>query len=422
MGIIMVHRIFGWLGGTLEVCLTGIYGERFINLCRNRDMVLWQIRYVKGKIYFCIRLKDFYLLRPIARKCKVRLLVTGRHGLPFILDSMKKRSSFWVGVLAFSCLMLLYSTRIWGICVEGQSYHSEESIVKYLSKIQVYCGMASADLHCSEIEEKLRKKYEDVGWANVEQRGSRIYVHVREILLVDKKQKEHKRHLIAGEDGQVVSIVTRKGTARVKAGKKVKQGAILISGGVAIRGDGDELLQKKYVQAEGDVVLRSKETYDDSLNMRYEKTVYTGRERKVYGLSVGGKSFFFYNPRKHLESYEKYDIIRDSGLLCPFLAHFYPVRYDIKTFRETEKEDGVYSSSQAKAYLMDRYSYYLEKRSAAGYVLKNSTVSFQKEQGQYRLSGTLQFEKKQDTYRAIAKKNKIYDKDKKTDGSNGDNH
>ena len=418
----MVHRIFGWLGGTLEVCLTGISGERFINLCRNRGMALWQISQRKGKIYFCIRLKDFYKLRPIARKCKVRLLVVGRHGLPFILAAMRKRSSFWFGALVFCCLMILYSTRIWDISVEGQSYHSKESIVKYLATIQVYGGMAAKDLHCSEIEEKLRKKYQDVGWANVEQRGSRLYVHIREVLLVDQNKKQKKRHLIAGDSGQVVSIVTRRGTARVKAGKKVKKGAILISGGISIRGDGEELVAKKYVQAEGDVVLRSKESYDDSLNMRYEKTVHTGRERTVYAVSMGEKRFFFYNPRKHLESYGKYDIIRDSGLLCPFLAYFYPVRYDKKTFREVEKKDGVYTPSQAKEYLMDRYQYYLEKKRAAGYVLKESTVSFRKEQGRYRMMGTVFFEKKQDTYKAINKKNKKYDKDKESDGGNGNNH
>ncbi|MCI8338288.1 MAG: sporulation protein YqfD [Lachnospiraceae bacterium] len=418
----MVHRIFGWLGGTLEVCLTGISSERFINLCRNRGMVLWQIRSAKGKVFFCIRLKDFYRLRPIARKCRVRLLVVGRHGLPFILHSMRKRGSFWCGILAFCCLMVLYSTRIWGISVEGQSYHSKESIVKYLATIQVYGGMAAKDLRCSQIEEKLRKKYEDVGWANVEQKGSKLYVHVREVLLVEQKKKKKKRHLIAGDAGQVVSIVTRRGTAKVKAGKKVKKGAVLISGGVSIRGDGDELLERRYVQAEGDVVVRSKEEYSDSMNMRYEKTVYTGRSRTVYAISAGGKRFFFYNPRKHLESYEKYDIIRNSGLLCPFLAYFYPVRYDKKTLREIEKKDGVYTPSQAEEYLRERYDYYLEKKRAAGYVLKDSTVSFRKDQGNYRLSGTVQFEKKQDTYKAIKKKNKIFEKEKETDGSDGNNH
>lgn len=418
----MVHRIFGWLGGILEVYLTGISEERFINLCRNRGIVLWQIKKGKGGTLFCIRLKDFYQLRPIARKCRVRLLVIRRRGLPFILAAMKKRSSFWLGILVFSCLMVLYSTRIWGISVEGQSYHSQESIIKYLATIQVYGGMAAKDLRCSEIEEKLRKQYQDVGWANVEQKGSKLYVHLREVLLVDQKKKQQKRHLIAGESGQVVSIVTRRGTAKVKAGKKVKKGDILISGGVAIRGDGEELIEKRYVQAEGDVIIRSKESYEDYLNQRYEKTVYTGRTRTVYGIFVGNHRFFCYNPRKNLESYEKYDIIRDSGLICPFLAYCYPLRYDKKTFREMEKKDGVYTSSQGKEYLMERYEYYLKKKRDEGYVLKKSTVSFQKEQGSYRLRGSVQFEKKQNTYRTIHKKNIKYDKDKKTDGSNGNNN
>ena len=82
------------------------------------------------------------------------------------------------------------------------------------------------------------------------------------------------------------------------------------------------------------------------------------------------------------------------------------MRYDKKTLREIEKKDGVYTPSQAEEYLRDRYDYYLEKKRAAGYVLRDSAVSFRKDQGSYRLSGTVQFEKKQDTYKAIRKKKK----------------
>ena len=57
----MVHKITGWIFGFLNVYME--YGEsrRFINLCRNNGIEIWNIRAdrEKGIIWFCIRLSDF---------------------------------------------------------------------------------------------------------------------------------------------------------------------------------------------------------------------------------------------------------------------------------------------------------------------------------------------------------------------------
>ena len=144
----MVHKVTGWFSGYLLIRINGYGSRRFVNLCRNHGIELWMIRRdgSDGLLYCRIFLKDFYKLRPLARKCKVRPVVIERTGVPFILSEMYKRISFFAGVAVFFSLLLFLASRIWGISIEGQSYHTKESLLKYLERQEVYGGMAVKDV------------------------------------------------------------------------------------------------------------------------------------------------------------------------------------------------------------------------------------------------------------------------------------
>ena len=118
----MIHRIFGWFFGYVYVAARGENMERFVNLCHNHEIILWDVSYSKrtGKLHFKIGLRDFYRLRPISRKSKVFLVVKYRYGFPFFIQEMKKQKNFFGGIVVFLCILLFLSTRIWGITVEGE--------------------------------------------------------------------------------------------------------------------------------------------------------------------------------------------------------------------------------------------------------------------------------------------------------------
>lgn len=427
----MVHRVLGWLAGFLLVEIHGQNIERFINLCKNNRMDLWQIALHKGRkkknedfsscsvMTFKIALSDFYKLRPIARKCKVHPLIIKRFGLPFIIGKMKRHKGFCTGIFGFCCLLFFLSTRVWGISIEGESYHSSESILRYLEGINVYGGMAASDLKCNQLEEKLRHKYSDIGWASVELSGSKIYIRLKEVAMITKEKKPHKGHLIAKDDGTVVSIVTRKGTAKVLAKDKVKKDDILISGLVKLYGDNDVLYAKNYVHADGDVVIETKESYSNLLKGKYTKKVYTDRTRKIHEWRFWKNSFFLYNPLNNLETYKKYDIIREGGQLCPFVSLRFPVYHYTKTFREVVFRDAQYTKKEARDLLLNQYRYYIEQKKAQGYILKKEKIKFTTVGKDYKCSGNLTFWRNEDSYRVINKKNKIIYKEKDGDGNNG---
>ena len=415
----MVHKVTGWFSGYLLIRINGYGSRRFVNLCRNHGIELWMIRRdgSDGLLYCRIFLKDFYKLRPLARKCKVRPVVIERTGVPFILSEMYKRISFFAGVAVFFSLLLFLASRIWGISIEGQSYHTKESLLKYLERQEVYGGMAVKDVECSQIRENIRHSFEDIGWVSAQLRGSKIFIKIKEAQLVKEKQEEEEpASLIAEDGGTVISIVTSRGTAKVRVGDKVKKNKVLVSGIDKIIGDGDTLIRKRKVRAEGKVVIESIKKYEDILEEDYSRKEYTGRDKYIYNIELFGKNVFFYNPLNNLETYEKCDIIREGGQILPELSLRFPAYFWKQCFAEVKYTHAKYLLKEAEALLNERFGYYLKEQEELGYKITSAELVVKKSGGSYIASSNVKVQKEQDNYRKINKKRK------KQNGNNGNDN
>lgn len=419
----MVHKILGWLFGYLCIRFRGEGMERFINLCHHHGINLWQIYPdPKGKeIYACISLKDYKQIRNIARKTKVWPRVAERHGAPFVWVSMKQRKSFFAGLVLFLGLVLFFSTRIWAIDVAGESYHTQESLLRYLRTQQVYSGMAGKQAVCSRIEEQMRKQYEDIGWVSVKKSGSKLYIQLQEVRLVEMETEKQPSHLVASCKGTVVQIVTRQGTAKVHQGDKVKKGAVLISGAVSIIGDNDTMLGKQYVEAQGDIMIENTKQYHDELPVKEKRKVYTGREKKIYQWNFGEKKFFLHNFLNHLERGQKYDIIREGGRFCDFLTAYFPMEYWVTTYRFTEIQEQVYEEAEATEILEKRLQNYLHQKQEQGNLLQQSNPVITRQGDRYICEDQIVWWKKQQKRREISDETIQREESKREqDGNNGD--
>lgn len=78
-------------------------------------------------------------------------------------------------------------------------------------------------------------------------------------------------NLVATMDCTVYSIVTSAGTPLVKAGDEIKKGDQLISGTVNICNDDSEVVDTKYVPAQGIIIGQCKIPYRDEVKYEYYK-------------------------------------------------------------------------------------------------------------------------------------------------------
>lgn len=407
----MVHKITGWIFGYLMVYMEHEGAGRFINLCRNNGIEVWNVSADRdrGILWFDISLRNFWRIHHIALKCHAFPRIYKRYGLPFLIKKGRKNINFVLGILSFFVMLFFLSTRIWGIEVDGQNYYTKENIISYLDTQNIYGGMYSKKVDCKKIEKKIRRYYDNIGWVSVNRNGSRLIINIREMSKDDIERKGSPADLVASEDGKIVSIVTSAGVAKVKAGKSVKKGRVLISGVVPIIGDNDEVLRKAKVKAEGIVILQSSERFYGSFKKKQKKKVYTGRRKEVYKILAFNKEFFIHNPLNDLETSKKCDILYDGGCVCPFLSKRFPVSVWKIIFEKYKYVDVEYSLDEATDIMKEKYADYIRKKKEKGYKLMNDDFSVTEQRESYRASGIMTWQKRQTRYEKIRqKRNKKY--------------
>lgn len=371
----MLIKLLKWYQGYLLIRFNGFAPERFLNLCRNRNIFLWELHQTKEGYECYISLRGFLQIRPIARKTKTRPVIKRRIGFPFYFQRYKKRKALFLGIVAGSIMIYVMSMFIWNISIEGQSYYTEEAILSYLKEEGIYCGVQKSKISCKEIEEKIRLTYPDIGWVSAEMEGTSLHLRLVETNMpIPYKTVDTPSHLIASHKGKIVSIVTRSGTPLVKKGDEVEKGAVLVSGILEILGDDKAVKSKEAVVADADIRLQTKYQYEDSLNLETEEEKYTGKVKKIYGLSLFGKKIFVYRPFNTLKVDRKYDIIVNDVTIKVNRSFYLPISFCQKEYREYELEKKVYTEEEAKKILEERFQNYIHKLEEQEVIIKKNDV------------------------------------------------
>ena len=86
----MLRRLKYWLTGYLTVHIIGISPERFINLCSNRRIYIWNIFREDESYILNISAKNYKELKPIVRKTKLIPRIKNKHGLPFLIHRYRR--------------------------------------------------------------------------------------------------------------------------------------------------------------------------------------------------------------------------------------------------------------------------------------------------------------------------------------------
>ena len=88
----IIKKIINYIYGYLRIVVEGYYIERFINICRNQNYMMWNIKKVNDiNIALNIEIKHFREICKIAKKTQCKIRIKAKRGLPFLLNKYKKR-------------------------------------------------------------------------------------------------------------------------------------------------------------------------------------------------------------------------------------------------------------------------------------------------------------------------------------------
>lgn len=413
----MLVKLMNWLRGYLDVHIKGISPERFINLCCNKKIFLWDISHAEEHYQFRISVKNYKKLKPIAKKTGLVPRIHKKHGLPFILHRYRKRKGFFIGVFICMLAILIMSLYIWEISFLGGSKYTPEAMTKFLKEHNVYTGIRKSKVDCQEIEETIQLAYNDIGWVSAEIKGTRLIVKITETNMPAPAEPAiAPSHILATKDSIIKEIVTRTGTPMVKVGDVVKKGAILVSGIIPITDDFGVLLENKPVIASATIQSKSYYDYTNAFSLNYTKRIFTGNKKIRYYIALADKKLFLYNPSNRFDSY---DIIEDEKTLHVTDSYYLPVRYGTATVREYEEQPAVYTEEEAISIAKNRLERYFQRLSENGVLITENNVTIVIENNICIAKGRIMVEEPAWEYKTIDESEWRIEQ---TDEHNGDNH
>jgi similar to stage IV sporulation protein len=368
----MLIKLINWFRGYLCVRIRGTAPERFINLCCNKKIYIWNLMRVEEDYQFNITAANYKKLKPIAKKTGMVPKITSKTGFPFYRHRYKKRKGFFIGIILCCILVYIMSLFIWDISIQGGSKYTPQAMLKFLKEKQVFTGIQKKNVNCQEIEETIRLAYQDIGWVSAEIKGTRLIIKITETNMpAPAKIAMEPSHIVATKPGIVKEIIARSGTPIVKIGDVVKPGDILVSGINTVKGDFDEILSMTPIVADADILLKTYYDYSDSFPMYYIDKIYTEIKLKGYYLSLFGKKIFLYNPS---HSYDKYDIIVNENTFHITDSFYLPFRYGSITNHEYYEQKKKRTDEEAILIAKERLKRYFDQLSAKGVLISENNV------------------------------------------------
>ncbi len=127
--------IYMFFAGYVNLAIEGFFIERFINICRSKNIILQDLHrennsYIKAKILK----SDFKEIRHIAKRTKCKVKIERKLGIPFLINKYRKRKIFAVAFLVIAISIFALTKFIWNIEVVGNENISREEIINLVSE------------------------------------------------------------------------------------------------------------------------------------------------------------------------------------------------------------------------------------------------------------------------------------------------
>jgi len=380
-----MEKLIRSLRGYVKIKVWGYSPERFMNLCSNRDILLWNIENHGGYYTMCISIAGFWKLRPVTKKTKTRVAILQRYGLPFFVPYMKRRSIFLLGLLG--CLLFLHgmSYFIWSIEITGNVNVTTDVLMDFLEENEIVCGSLKKDLDIEMLEKSIRRQFDVVTWTSARLDGTKLVIQIKENSRGTPQIEEPEGEgmdLEATKHGKVVGMVTRSGIPLVKIEDEVEAGEILVSGAVPVYNEDTTVKEYLFCKADADIYLECGYHYEEKLPIRYQYKVYTGSEKKIPYFRLFDKEYKL--PFQKVD-FERSDCVVSENRPEPIRNFYLPVSFGSYCYREYTLSERERSKQQAKELCQESLDRVIETLEEKGVQILQKDVKIEKDSSHYVL-------------------------------------
>lgn len=209
-----------YLLGYATISVEGYFIERFINICRSKQILLWNVKRKKSSFLFTnMAIKDFKKIREVAKITKCQVKIVKKKGFPFLLHRYQKRKLF-LGLLVLIVFVIFgMSNFVWNIEIIGNNTIPTEELMGQLNQYGLTLGKLKNGVKTKEIISRIRLERDDIAWVGIKSLGTNMIVEVVE---ADKKpdiiNESEYCNIVSQKEGRITKINVQNGTALVKVG------------------------------------------------------------------------------------------------------------------------------------------------------------------------------------------------------------
>ena len=337
-----IKIIFSYILGFLKISVKGYYIERFINICKNNKITIWNLKRKDNiELNLNVRIKEFKEICKIARKTGCKVKIKNKKGIPFLLHRYKKRKIFFILLILLALIIGLSSCFVWNVEIKEENGYELENIREDIEKAGLKVGIFKGKINTKEIINKIRLERKDVAWMGIELKGTNAIV---KLVKSDEKpeiiDEDEYCNIISNKEGIITKISVQNGTANVKVGDTVSIGDILVNGWMEGKFTGI-----RYVHSLAEI--EAKVWYTESVKIPYNvtETKYTGNEEEKYGIKFNN---FQINFTKKYSKFKIYDTIETENKIRLFSDLYLPISIVKTTYKEKKEVKKSYTVEETK--------------------------------------------------------------------------
>jgi similar to stage IV sporulation protein len=345
----ILTRLWNYLRGYVIILVKGYFFEKFINICTNRQIFLWDVKRASDEnVLVKMSIKGFKKIRPVAKKADCRIKIIKKTGMPFLINRYRKRKTFVIGAAMFVLIIYIMSSFIWKVEVTGFDKLEKEYIESVLASHGVKPGVLKYGINTDNLANAMMMEIDELAWISVTLRGTRIKVEIAEVkkapLLV---QRDIPCDIAAKSDGIIKSVIVKDGISLVKAGDIVVKGQILVTGLIPTNNEEESV---RLVHSIAEITARTWYESSEKINRNITETVKTGRVKEHYCMGLSDMEIVVYTPKIKFMEYEIITIKKDVKIGRHFVL---PISLITKRYYELEKTDRNLDIEEAKQFAIN---------------------------------------------------------------------
>lgn len=226
----MLEQIFHLLSGYAEFEVRGD-SARFFNIAAKSGFGLWGFRKREGRALACVKARQYKRLRPVCRRCHVRLRLVRKRGLPFQTLRLWRRKGLLLGGVCGAGLYAFLSCFLWGVSVSGTDVVTDRELLSAARESGVYVGAQKDGFTPKGASYSIAARVDGLSWVSVNTDGCFAEVAVQEGERKPEIADDTKwSNIVAVREGTIVAVNAERGRPEVHIGDTVQKGDLLISG------------------------------------------------------------------------------------------------------------------------------------------------------------------------------------------------